>query len=125
VQPAPQKDPRNERFLRAAVGGVRFPNYRYSTPFATAGARRDELGGRRATTVVYRTGVKSFGYTIVDGKPLAVPAGARRVVKDGLRLAVLRRGGAIVVTWRQGGHTCVLASRTATVRGLTAWAAWS
>jgi hypothetical protein len=123
--PAPPNDPRHERFLRAGLGGVRFPNYRYSTPYATAGARSDELGGRRALTVVYRSGEREFGYTIVDGTPLAVPAGARRVDRDGLRLAVLRRGNATVVTWRQGGHTCVLAARGATVDRLIDWAAWS
>jgi hypothetical protein len=125
TQPAPPPDTGHERFLRAGVGAVRFPNYRYSTPFATAGARRDELAGRHALTVVYRHGAKRVGYTIVGGKPLPVPAGARRVVKGDLRLAVLRRGGALVVAWRQGGHTCVLATHDGTVRQLLAWADWS
>jgi hypothetical protein len=125
TQAAPPGDPRNERFLRAAVGGVQFPNYRYSTPFRTAGARSDELHGRHAITVVYGLGDKRIGYTIVDGKPLSVPSGARRVTREGLRIAILRRHGALVVTWREGGHTCVLASRSASLERLVAWAAWT
>ena len=125
TEAAPPGDPRNERFLRAAVGGVQFPNYRYSTPFRTAGARSDELHGRHAITVVYGLGDKRIGYTIVDGKPLSVPSGARRVTREGLRIAILRRHGALVVTWREGGHTCVLASRSASLERLVAWAAWT
>ena len=71
TQAAPPGDPRDERFLRAEVGGVQFPNYRYSTPFRTAGARSDELHGRHALTVVYGLDDKRIGYTIVDGKPLS------------------------------------------------------
>lgn len=125
TQAAPPGDRRNERFLRAEVGGVQFPNYRYSTPFRTAGSRSDDLHGRHAVTVVYGLRGKRIGYTIVDGKPLSVPSGAPRVTRGGLRLAVLRRHGALVVTWREGGHTCVLASRSASLERLVAWAAWT
>ncbi|HEY8768928.1 MAG TPA: hypothetical protein VIM03_00200 [Thermoleophilaceae bacterium] len=125
TQAAPPSHRGDERFLRAEVGGVHFPNYRYSTPYRTAGARSDELHGRHALTVVYGLGDKRIGYTIVDGKPLSVPSGARRVTRKGLRVAILRRHGARVVTWREGGHTCVLASRSASLQRLVAWAAWS
>jgi hypothetical protein len=125
TQAAPPNDRGDARFLQAEVGGVQFPNYRYRTPYRTAGARSDELHGRHALTVVYGLGDKRIGYTIVDGKPLSVPSGARWVTRNGLRVAILRRRGARVVTWREGGHTCVLASRTASVERLVAWAAWS
>ncbi len=125
TQAAPPSDRGDERFLRAEVGGVQFPNYRYSTPYRTAGARSDEVRGRHALTVVYGLGAKRIGYTIVDGRPLPVPSGARWVTREGLRVAILRRRGARVVTWREGGHTCVLASRSASVERLVAWAAWS
>ena len=65
------------------------------------------------------------GYTIVDGKPLAEPGGARIVERDGLRLAVLRKGDVDVVTWRRGGHTCVLASKGAGVEQLIRFATWT
>ena len=125
TQPAPRNDPRDKHFLRAEIGGIRFPNYRYRTDWATAGARRDELSGRDTLTVVYSKGAERFGYTVVDGDPLEVPAGARRIAADGLRLAVLRHDGALVVTWRENGHTCVLAGRTANLDQLIAWANWS
>jgi hypothetical protein len=125
TQAAPPSDRGHERFLRAEVGGVHFPNYRYSTPYSTAGARSDRIHGRHALTVVYGLGDKRIGYTIVDGKPLSVPSGARWVTRGGLRVAILRRNGARVVTWREGGHTCVLASRSASVERLVTWAAWT
>jgi hypothetical protein len=112
--------------VRAEIGGVRFPNYTwYAKRWRTVGARKDELSGRDALTLVYRDGGRRVGYTIVDGEPLELPAGARRVSRKGKDLAVLRRGGALVLTWRQGGHTCVLASRELDLDELAAFATWS
>jgi hypothetical protein len=124
-QPPPAAERHDERFLRADVDGVRFPNYRYSTPFRTAGARSDELGGRGTRTVVYALGDKRIGYTIVSGKPLPVPRGARRVTSKGREVATFRSRGARVVTWREGGHTCVIASRDASLDRLIDWVALS
>jgi hypothetical protein len=123
--PSPGAAPASERFVRARVGTVRFPNYGYDSGWTVAGIRRDELAGRDALTVIYRGWGDRIGYTVVDGAPLERPAGARQVVSDGRRFAVLRRGGALVVTWRQGGHTCVLASRSAPLKALLALATWS
>jgi hypothetical protein len=123
--PPPAAQMRNERFLKAGVGGVAFPNYRYSTPFSAAGARSDEISGRRARTVIYSLGSKHIGYTIVSGKPLPVPKGARVISHGNERFAVLHRHGALVVTWRDKGHTCVLASRTASLKRLVIWAGWT
>jgi hypothetical protein len=124
--PAPAKDPRDKRFVRAEIGGVRFPNYTwYAKSWTTVGARRDELSGREALTLVYRGGGKRVGYTIVDGDPLDVPAGARRVSAKGDGYDVFRRGETLIVTWREGGHTCVLASRDLDEDRLVAFATWS
>jgi hypothetical protein len=126
TQPPPARDPRNERLVRAEIGGVRFPNYTsFDERWKAAGTRRDELSGRPALTLVYRSGKRRVGYTVVDGAPLEVPAGARRINREGLRLAVLRRHGALVVTWQQRGHTCVLASRALGLQELIAFADWS
>jgi hypothetical protein len=126
TQPAPGVDGTNATALRASVGGVAFPNYRWSLKrWETAGARDDRVDGRAAKTVVYRGPAGDVGYTIVDGKPLAEPGGARIVDRNGLRLAVLRKDGADVVTWRRGGHTCVLASKRAGVAQLIRFAAWT
>jgi hypothetical protein len=111
--PAPSLDPTDTRRVRAQVGGVAFPNYAYGWPqWRIAGARTDRVGGRTAVTVTYRGPRGAVGYTIVGGKPLDEPAGARHMSVGGRRLAVVRRGATTFVTWRRGGHTCVLASRT-------------
>jgi hypothetical protein len=124
--PPPAVDGTNATALRASVGGVAFPNYRWSLKrWATTGARDDQVGGRQAKTVVYRGPKGDVGYTIVDGKPLDVPDGARMVTRDGVRLAVLRQDGANVVTWQRNGHTCVLASRSADPEQLIRFATWA
>lgn len=126
TEPAPGVDGTNAAALRASVGGVAFPNYRWSLQrWETSGARDDRVGGRAAKTVVYRGPAGDVGYTIVDGKPLDEPGGARIVNRNGLRLAVLRKDGADVVTWRRGGHTCVLASKHAGVAQLIRFATWT
>jgi hypothetical protein len=124
---APGVDPTNMHLVRAQIGGITFPNYSYAWPkWKTAGARRDRISGRDATTVVYRGPRGDVGYTIVDGKPLDPPSGARRVRAGGVDLSVLRRDGATVVTWQRDGHTCVLAGRGAGVeRQLVRFASWA
>jgi hypothetical protein len=98
--------------LAARVGEVTFPNYAYQWPaWKAAGVRHDTVGGRNATTVTYRGPAGDVGYTIVDGAPLAEPAGARRVTAEGVPMRVFRKDGATIVTWRRGGHTCILAGR--------------
>ncbi|MDX6703829.1 MAG: hypothetical protein QOF26_4055 [Baekduia sp.] len=125
--PAPPVDAGDEHLVQAQVGGVQFPNYGYTWPaWRLTGARHDRLGGRPATTLVYRGPAGAVGYTIVDGAPLPEPAGARHVRAGGLELAVIRRGGATVVTWRRGGHTCVLATRAPRAeRQLVRFATWA
>jgi hypothetical protein len=76
-------------------------------------------------TVEYRGRRQRVGYTIVAGPALAVPGEAQRVRRGSLGLAVVRRDGATVVTWRRAGHTCVLASRDAPARRLLDLAAWT
>ena len=125
--PAPAVNPTNMHLVRAHIGGVTFPNYTYAWPkWKTTGARRDRIAGRDATTVTYRGPRGDVGYTIVDGKPLDRPSGARRLRAGGVDLTVLRRDGATVVTWERDGHTCVLAGRGAGVeRQLIRFASWT
>jgi hypothetical protein len=126
TQPPPPVDPANAALVRAQVGGVPFPNYAWSwAAWRTAGARQDRVGGRDATTVVYRGPAGDVGYTIVGGRPLEIPAGARHMTVAGVDLAVVRHGGATVMTWRRGGHTCVLAARSASVEQLARFATYS
>jgi hypothetical protein len=113
--------------VHAQVAGITFPNYSYAWPkWMTTGVRRDHLSGRDATTVAYRGPRGDVGYTIVDGKPLEAPSGARHVRTGGVDLWILRRDGATVVTWQRDGHTCVLAGRGAGVeRQLVKFATWA
>jgi hypothetical protein len=64
------------------------------------------------TTVFYRapTGIRA-GYSIVSGKTLALPHG-RWVTTQAIRYTFSPVGSARLVTWRQGGHTCVIASHS-------------
>ncbi|QEC49049.1 hypothetical protein FSW04_16695 [Baekduia soli] len=124
--PAPAVSATDARLTRAEIGGIAFPNYGHVWPnWRATGARYDDVGDRDAVTVTYRGPVGDVGYTIVGGAPLAVPAGARHLRRGGLDLAVVRRDGATVMTWRLAGHTCVLASRTAGVAQLVRFATLS
>jgi hypothetical protein len=125
--PAPAPDPTHERLVEAKVGDVQFPNYSYDWPkWKTVGTRHDTIGGRDAVTVSYKGPMGTIGYTIVDGKPLDEPAGAQHVTVGDRRLVVLRRDGTTYVTWRRGGHTCILASRAADVQpDLVRFATWA
>jgi hypothetical protein len=124
---APAVDGTDTARVDARIAGLQFPNYTYAWPrWRTAGQRRDTIDGRAATTVTYRGPRGAVGYTIVDGAALPEPGGARHVTANGTRFAVLRKGGATIVTWRRDGHTCVLAGRGAGVeRQLLAFASWA
>jgi hypothetical protein len=118
TQAPPALDPADRRFVNAQVGGVRFPNYAYDTSWKTLGARTDTLSGRPTMTVLYSTGGGPVGYTIVDGQALDVPKDARTVTTAGRTLWILRHDGANVVTWRQGGRTCIVSGRAASQKQL-------
>jgi hypothetical protein len=122
--PAPAADARDANLLRAGVGAIRFPSYAEYDDWRVAGSRRDELAGRNVVTVAYDGNGHRIAYAIVAGAPLERPGG-RELHRDGKGLTVLRRDGATVVTWRQQGHTCVLASRSAPLRDMLALASWS
>ena len=124
TRPAPGVDPADPRFVAASVAGIRFPNYAYDSSWRTVGGRIDALRRRPSQTVTYARGPVRVGYTIVDGLPLGAPAGARRADADGTPVWVARLDGALVVSWERAGHTCVLASRTATLPQMLRFVAW-
>ena len=113
--PPPAVDQDDRHFVVASVGGVRFPNYAYDSSWRAVGARRDALRGRSSATVAYAVGAVRVGYTIVDGRPLESPGGAGHAVAGVTPVRVARDDGTLTVWWERGGHTCVLASRTATL----------
>jgi hypothetical protein len=89
----------------------------YKGGWEPVGERSDEVGGRKARTVVYRKDGKGVHYTIVGGKPIDRPSG-RTVVVDGQSYTLLRDGKTVIATWQRWGHTCVLASRVTDWNGL-------
>jgi hypothetical protein len=106
----PAGDPEHPKLLRAEVGEVTFPAWR-EYRWTARGQRTDELDGRTARTVFYDDpdGVR-LGYTIVDGEALDWPQDARRVVRDGVEVRVVRRDGRILAFWRAGGQTCIISA---------------
>jgi hypothetical protein len=110
--PPPTEETVDHDLLTAHVGSVRFPSYQEEVGWKATGARRDSLHGRTVTTVFYRarTGMRA-GYSIVSGKTLALPQG-RWVTTHGIRYTFSTVGSARLVTWRRGGHTCVIASHS-------------
>jgi hypothetical protein len=97
--------------LTVSAAGVRFPDYGAGSRWRPAGTRTDRLGDRTTVSVAYDAAGVRAGYAIVGGAPLPVPAGARRMVYEGVPVAVIERDGLRIVTWRRGGHTCVVAAR--------------
>jgi hypothetical protein len=108
--PAPAEDTAHRNLLRLRVGGISFPYYGRTSSWEATGARTDTLGGRRVVTVFYTAHGHRVGYAIVDGAPLAV-GGGKRVTEGGVKYWLQRVRGAQLITWRQGGHTCVIAGR--------------
>jgi len=126
IAPPPAVDTADATDVQASVDGLAFPNYQWRWPrWETTGERRARIGGRDTTTVTYRGPTGDVGYTIVDGRPLTVPDGARHVSSRGIDLAVLHRGGATLVVWERGGHTCILAGRGTPLPMLVNFATWA
>jgi hypothetical protein len=63
-------------------------------------------------------------YSIVDGRPLDVPADASLHIVDGVDLRVTRSGALNVVTWTRDRHSCVLSAATVSVSTLERLAGW-
>jgi anti-sigma factor RsiW len=121
--PAPPPTGKAGTRLALAVEGVHFPNLKVFAGWSTAGARHGHIGDRDATVVVYRKDGRRLGYVIVAGGGLASPSGGQTTIVHGVGYQTLRLSGRLAVTWRRGGHTCVLlgqASRSELLR-LASW----
>ncbi len=110
TSPAPAEDPAHRDLLRLRVGAIAFPYYGRTSGWKATGARTDTLGGRRVITVFYAARGHRVGYAIVAGAPLEVGGGAL-VTRGGVSYWLQRAHGAELITWRQAGHTCVIAGR--------------
>jgi hypothetical protein len=107
--PAPRHDPANPALLQAKIEGLPFPDWNQKFQWRAAGARTDRIDGRDAKTVYYDnpTGAR-LAYTIVGGKAIAPPDGARTVHLRGKDFHFMMRGNQRVVVWDRAGHTCVM-----------------
>jgi hypothetical protein len=122
--PAAVVTPTRGPLLDIEVEGTRFPNYEEKFGWRAAGQHKDEVDGRLVRTVDYRKGGGTVSYSIVAGEALAEPDG-QDLEAEGTRLR--RISDAVAVTWRRGGHTCVMKASSGvtldTVAELAAWKA--
>ena len=78
------------------------------------GLRRDRVAGHDATTIAYGEAAgSSIGYTIVEGPPLDAPDGSP-VKVAGRTYRVVRTDDRTLVTWEQGGRTCIIVAPAGT-----------
>jgi hypothetical protein len=91
--------------LKVHVEGTRFPDYEQKFGWRAVGQHEDEVDGRLVRTVDYRKDGDRVSYSIVAGDALDEPDGSD-LESEGTRIR--RVGDARAVTWRRGGHTCVM-----------------
>lgn len=103
----PPPNSNGSRLISVAVDGIRFPYWGDAFGWEAAGLRSDRLEGL-VTTVFYDKGGRRIGYTIVSGKALPMPRGARADLRRGTTFRSFPHGRRLIVTWRRAGHTCVL-----------------
>jgi anti-sigma factor RsiW len=110
--------------LEVQVEGTRFPDYEEKFGWRAVGQHEDDVDGRLVRTVDYRKGDDQVSYSIVAGDALDEPDGSD-LEAEGTRIR--RVGDSSAVTWRRGGHTCVMVGSpgvsTATLAELAGWKA--
>ena len=116
--------PATSPLLKERVENVIFPNYFTKFGWKAVGTRTDEIGGRDTRTVFYEKDGKRIAYTIVAGDALKWPDGASKTDVEGTVVRALELKGREVVTWKRGGHTCVLSSKDVPRAELLALAGW-
>jgi anti-sigma factor RsiW len=109
--------------LALRIDGISFPDLTRFAGWVAVGSRSARIDGRDARVVYYVKGGRRLGYVIVAGAGLTRPAATSTVIRAE-RYQTLRLGGQLAVTWRRGGHTCVLLGQ-ATRRELLRLASWS
>jgi hypothetical protein len=106
--PAPRPAGAPGTRLALGVEGVAFPDFAKAYGWRPLGVRHGRIDGRTATVVVYGKNGKRLGYAIVAGDALERPKQSQTTVVRGVEYQTLRLNDVLAVTWRRGGHTCVL-----------------
>jgi hypothetical protein len=106
--PAPARRANSATKLAAGVEGVAFPYLARLYGWKAVGFRHHKLDGRSASIVYYAKGGRRIAYVIVSGSGLPRPAEAQVSTREGVEYQTLQIDGRLAVTWRRGGHTCVL-----------------
>ncbi|HTA15381.1 MAG TPA: hypothetical protein VK781_11050 [Solirubrobacteraceae bacterium] len=124
TMPAPVESRTDRAQLAVAVGGVPFPYWKERFGWRSSGARSDRLAGRSVTTIFYANGAgRRIGYAIVSG-PAPATHGGTLVRRWGVTYRLLSHDGATVVTWRRGGHLCVVSGHDVSAHTLLNLASW-
>jgi hypothetical protein len=110
--PAPGSAGKPRTRLALSAAGLAFPDFGPLYGWHPVGALHGRIDGREATVVVYGKNGRRLGYAIVDGAGLQPPSGAPATVIRHVEYRTLRVNGRPAVTWRRGGHTCVLVGQT-------------
>jgi hypothetical protein len=108
AQAAPRAAGTSGTRLAIGVEGVPFPDFARAYGWRAVGVRHGRIDDRDATVVYYRKGGRRLAYAIVAGSGLAVPAGGQTELRGAVPYKAVRLTDRLVVTWRRGGHTCVL-----------------
>jgi hypothetical protein len=124
TEPAPPPLGGSESKLALDVQGVTFPDLARAFGWQTVGARRGRVDGRDAMVVYYRKGERQIAYVIVAGDGLPRPSGGQTTAMGGIPYQTVRLNDKLAVTWRRGGHTCVLVGDAAGGE-LVALASWA
>jgi anti-sigma factor RsiW len=110
--------------LAASVQGVTFPDLAGAFGWRASGVRHGSVSGRDVTVVSYTKGSRRISYAIVAGEALPRPSSGTTSILGGVRYQTLSLDGRLAVTWRRGGHTCLLIG-SAPPSELLAVASWS
>jgi len=108
TEPAPRAAGNAGTRLAIAVQGVSFPDLARAYGWRPLGARRGHVDGRDAVVVYYGKDSRRIAYAIVAGAGLPRPSGGETRIRRGVPYQTVRLNDRLVVTWRRGGHTCVL-----------------
>jgi len=106
--PAPPSAGTSGTRLAIGIEGVAFPDYARAYGWHALGVKHGRVDGRDATVVYYGKGSRRLAYVIVSGPGLNRPSATRASVVGQVEYRVLRLNDKLAVTWRRGGHTCIL-----------------